>query len=137
VKRIDAILAAGLPFDENSLKELGIELDQIVARMNDEYYKYGEEVNVDLYAAEKNLNRFNYQIAFALTVLSALAIGTAVLLIGRRETISKLEFLAWRDATTELKNRAWMSANRDGLLERARLAGKPLRLFLIDLDHFK
>ncbi|WP_245487813.1 bifunctional diguanylate cyclase/phosphodiesterase [Mesorhizobium sp. M4A.F.Ca.ET.022.05.2.1] len=137
VKRIDAILAAGLPFDENSLKELGIELDQIVARMNDEYYKYGEEVNVDLYVAEKNLNRFNYQIAFALTVLSALAIGTAVLLIGRRETISKLEFLAWRDATTELKNRAWMSANRDGLLERARLAGKPLRLFLIDLDHFK
>ncbi|WP_244673205.1 putative bifunctional diguanylate cyclase/phosphodiesterase [Mesorhizobium sp. 131-2-1] len=137
VKRIDAVLAAGLPLDEKSLKELGIELDQIVARMNDEYYKYGEEVNVDLYAAEKNLNRFNYQIAFALTVLSALALGTAVLLIGRRETISKLEFLAWRDATTELKNRAWMSANRDGLLERARLAGKPLRLFLIDLDHFK
>lgn len=137
VKRIDVIIQAGLPLDEKGLRQLGIELDQIVARMNDEYYKYGEEVNVDLYAAETNLNRFNYQIAFALTVLSALAIGTAVLLIGRRETISKLEFLAWRDATTELKNRAWMSANRDGLLERARLSGQQLRLFLIDLDHFK
>ncbi|TGT41461.1 EAL domain-containing protein [Mesorhizobium sp. M4B.F.Ca.ET.169.01.1.1] len=137
VKRIDVIIQAGLPLDEKGLRQLGIELDQIVARMNDEYYRYGEEVNVDLYAAETNLNRFNYQIAFALTVLSALAIGTAVLLIGRRETISKLEFLAWRDATTELKNRAWMSANRDGLLERARLSGQQLRLFLIDLDHFK
>ncbi|WP_292465429.1 GGDEF domain-containing protein, partial [Mesorhizobium sp.] len=69
--------------------------------------------------------------------MSLLAIGTAVLLIGRRETIRKLEFLAWRDATTELKNRAWMSANRDVMLDRARLAGKQLRLFLIDLDHFK
>lgn len=137
VKQLDTVIAAGVPLDEKSLKEVGNELDQIVARMNDEYYKYGEEVNVDLYSAEKNLNRFNYQIAFALTVLSALAIGTAVLLIGRRETIRKLEFLAWQDATTELKNRAWMSANRDGLLERARLAGKQLRLFLIDLDHFK
>ncbi|CAN7694869.1 putative bifunctional diguanylate cyclase/phosphodiesterase [Mesorhizobium sp. LjNodule214] len=137
VKQLDAVIAAGVPLNENSLKEVGVELDQIVARMNDEYYKYGEEVNVDLYSAEKNLNRFNHQIAFALTVLSALAIGTAVLLIGRRETIRKLEFLAWQDATTELKNRAWMSANRDGLLERARLTGKELRLFLIDLDHFK
>ncbi|TIX96386.1 MAG: hypothetical protein E5V17_03195, partial [Mesorhizobium sp.] len=82
VKRIDVIIQAGLPLDEKGLRQLGIELDQIVARMNDEYYKYGEEVNVDLYAAETNLNRFNYQIAFALTVLSALAIGTAVLLIG-------------------------------------------------------
>nr|WP_167484282.1 diguanylate cyclase [Mesorhizobium tamadayense] len=137
VKRPDAIIEAGLPLDEKSLKEQGLELDQIVSRMNDEYYKYGEEVKADLYSAEKNLNKFNYQIAFSLAILSALAIGTAVLLIGRRETIRKLEFLAWRDATKELKNRAWMSANRDGLLERAKLAGKQLRLFLIDLDHFK
>ncbi|TIU86428.1 MAG: GGDEF domain-containing protein, partial [Mesorhizobium sp.] len=105
--------------------------------MNDEYYKYGDEINVDLYSTEKSLKRFNYQIAFALAVLSLLAIGTAVLLIGRWETIKKLEFLAWRDATTGLKNRAWMSANRDMMLDRARLGGKQLRLFLIDLDQFK
>ncbi|WP_419693943.1 putative bifunctional diguanylate cyclase/phosphodiesterase [Mesorhizobium muleiense] len=137
VTRLDAMIAAGLPLDEKILKEMGLELEHLVARMNDEYYKYGDEINVDLYSAEKSLKRFNYQIAFALAVLSLLAIGTAVLLIGRRETIRKLEFLAWRDATTELKNRAWMSANRDVMLDRARLAGKQLRLFLIDLDHFK
>ncbi|RWP37124.1 bifunctional diguanylate cyclase/phosphodiesterase [Mesorhizobium sp.] len=137
VTRLDAMIAAGPPLDENILKEMGLELEHLVARMNDEYYKYGDEINVDLYSAEKSLKRFNYQIAFALAVLSLLAIGTAVLLIGRRETIRKLEFLAWRDATTELKNRAWMSANRDVMLYRARLAGKQLRLFLIDLDHFK
>jgi diguanylate cyclase (GGDEF)-like protein len=137
VTRLDAMIAAGPPLDENILKEMGLELEHLVARMNDEYYKYGDEINVDLYSAEKSLKRFNYQIAFALAVLSLLAIGTAVLLIGRRETIRKLEFLAWRDATTELKNRAWMSANRDVMLDRARLAGKQLRLFLIDLDHFK
>ncbi|WP_245455242.1 bifunctional diguanylate cyclase/phosphodiesterase [Mesorhizobium sp. M9A.F.Ca.ET.002.03.1.2] len=137
VTRLDAMIAAGLPLDEKSLKEMGLELEHLVERMNDEYYKYGDEVNVDLYSTEKSLNRFNYQIAFVLAVLSLLAIGTAVLLIGRRETIKKLEFLAWRDATTELKNRAWMSANRDLMLDRARLAGKQLRLFLIDLDHFK
>ncbi|TIN44251.1 MAG: bifunctional diguanylate cyclase/phosphodiesterase [Mesorhizobium sp.] len=135
--RLDAMIAAGPPLDGNILKEMGLELEHLVARMNDEYYKYGDEINVDLYSAEKSLKRFNYQIAFALAVLSLLAIGTAVLLIGRRETIRKLEFLAWRDATTELKNRAWMSANRDVMLDRARLAGKQLRLFLIDLDHFK
>ncbi|RWC45615.1 bifunctional diguanylate cyclase/phosphodiesterase [Mesorhizobium sp.] len=137
VTRLDAMIAAGLPLDEKSLKEMGLELEQLVARMNDEYYKYGDEINVDLYSTEKSLKRFNYQIAFALAVLSLLAIGTAVLLIGRWETIKKLEFLAWRDATTGLKNRAWMSANRDVVLDRARLAGKQLRLFLIDLDHFK
>ncbi|RWB95186.1 bifunctional diguanylate cyclase/phosphodiesterase [Mesorhizobium sp.] len=137
VTRLDAMIAAGPPLDGNILKEMGLELEHLVARMNDEYYKYGDEINVDLYSAEKSLKRFNYQIAFALAVLSLLAIGTAVLLIGRRETIRKLEFLAWRDATTELKNRAWMSANRDVMLDRARLAGKQLRLFLIDLDHFK
>ncbi|RWO21568.1 bifunctional diguanylate cyclase/phosphodiesterase [Mesorhizobium sp.] len=137
VTRLDAMIAAGLPLDEKILKEMGLELEHLVARMNDEYYKYGDEINVDLYSAEKSLKRFNYQIAFALAVLSLLAIGTAVLLIGRRETIRKLEFLAWRDATTELKNRAWMSANRDVMLDRARLAGKQLRLFLIDLDQFK
>ncbi|WP_287207999.1 bifunctional diguanylate cyclase/phosphodiesterase [Mesorhizobium sp.] len=131
------MIAAGPPLDGNILKEMGLELEHLVARMNDEYYKYGDEINVDLYSAEKSLKRFNYQIAFALAVLSLLAIGTAVLLIGRRETIRKLEFLAWRDATTELKNRAWMSANRDVMLDRARLASKQLRLFLIDLDHFK
>ncbi|RWG40290.1 bifunctional diguanylate cyclase/phosphodiesterase [Mesorhizobium sp.] len=137
VTRLDAMIAAGLPLDEKSLKEMGLELEQLVERMNDEYYKYGDEINVDLYSTEKSLKRFNYQIAFALAVLSLLAIGTAVLLIGRWETIKKLEFLAWRDATTGLKNRAWMSANRDVVLDRARLAGKQLRLFLIDLDHFK
>lgn len=137
VTRLDAMIAAGPPLDENILKEMGLELEHLVARMNDEYYKYGDEINVDLYSAEKSLKRFNYQIAFALAVLSLLAIGTAVLLIGRRETIRKLEFLAWRDATTDLKNRAWMSANSDVMLDRARLAGKQLRLFLIDLDHFK
>jgi diguanylate cyclase (GGDEF)-like protein len=137
VTRFDAMIAAGLPLDEKSLKEMGLELEQLVERMNDEYYKYGDEINVDLYSTEKSLKRFNYQIAFALAVLSLLAIGTAVLLIGRWETIKKLEFLAWRDATTGLKNRAWMSANRDVMLDRARLAGKQLRLFLIDLDHFK
>ncbi|CAH2397741.1 putative bifunctional diguanylate cyclase/phosphodiesterase [Mesorhizobium escarrei] len=137
VTRLDELIAAGPPLDENILNEMGLELEHLVARMNDEYYKYGDEINVDLYSAEKSLKRFNYQIAFALAVLSLLAIGTAVLLIGRRETIRKLEFLAWRDATTELKNRAWMSANRDVMLDRARLAGKQLRLFLIDLDHFK
>lgn len=137
VTRLDAMIAAGLPLDEKNLKETGLELEHLVEMMNDEYYKYGDEINVDLYSTEKSLNRFNYQIAFALAVLSLLAIGTAVLLIGRRETIKKLEFLAWRDATTELKNRAWMSANRDVMLDRARLAGKQLRLFLIDLDHFK
>ncbi|MER8571900.1 EAL domain-containing protein [Mesorhizobium sp. M1338] len=137
VTRIDALIAAGLPLDGIRLKEMGLELDQIVARMNDEYYKFGEQVNADLYASEISLNRFNYQIAFALAILSLLAIGTAVLLIGRRETIKKLEFLAWRDATTGLKNRAWMSANRDDLLDRAKLAGRQLHLYLIDLDHFK
>ena len=137
VMRLDATLAAGLPFDETRLKELGLELERLVQRMNDEYYKYGAEVNADLYTAEDSLSRFNYQITIALAVLSLLAIGTAVLLIGRRETVKKLEFLAWRDATTQLKNRAWMSANRDGMLDRARLAGKQFRLFLIDLDHFK
>ncbi|WP_292091859.1 bifunctional diguanylate cyclase/phosphodiesterase [Mesorhizobium sp.] len=137
VTRLDAMIAAGLPLDENSLKEMGLELEQLVERMNDEYYKYGDEINVDLYSTEKSLKRFNYQIAFALAVLSLLAIGTAVLLIGRWETIKKLEFLAWRDATTGLKNRAWMSANRDMMLDRARLGGKQLRLFLIDLDQFK
>lgn len=137
VTRLDAMIAAGLPLDEKSLKEMGLELEQLVERMNDEYYKYGDEINVDLYSTEKSLKRFNYQIAFALAVLSLLAIGTAVLLIGRWETIKKLEFLAWRDATTGLKNRAWMSANRDVMLDRARLAGKQLRLFLIDLDRFK
>ncbi|MER9136447.1 bifunctional diguanylate cyclase/phosphodiesterase [Mesorhizobium sp. M0830] len=137
VTRIDALIAAGLPLDADRLKEMGLELDQIVARMNDEYYKFGEQVNADLYASEISLNRFNYQIAVALAILSLLAIGTAVLLIGRRETIKKLEFLAWRDATTGLKNRAWMSANRDDLLDQAKLAGKQLHLYLIDLDHFK
>ncbi|MER9299636.1 bifunctional diguanylate cyclase/phosphodiesterase [Mesorhizobium sp. M0621] len=137
VTRTDALIAAGLPLDADRLKEMGLELDQIVARMNEEYYKFGEQVNADLYASEISLNRFNYQIAFALAILSLLAIGTAVLLIGRRETIKKLEFLAWRDATTGLKNRAWMSANRDDLLDRAKLAGKQLHLYLIDLDHFK
>ncbi|RWE54665.1 bifunctional diguanylate cyclase/phosphodiesterase [Mesorhizobium sp.] len=137
VTRLDAMIAAGLPLDETSLKEMGLELEQLVERMNDEYYKYGDEINVDLYSTEKSLKRFNYQIAFALAVLSLLAIGTAVLLIGRWETIKKLEFLAWRDATTGLKNRAWMSANRDMMLDRARLGGKQLRLFLIDLDQFK
>lgn len=137
VMRLDATLAAGLPFDETRLKELGLELERLVERMNDEYYKYGAEVNADLYTAEDSLSKFNYQITIALAVLSLLAIGTAVLLIGRRETVKKLEFLAWRDATTQLKNRAWMSANRDGMLDRARLAGKQFRLFLIDLDHFK
>ncbi|ESY67926.1 hypothetical protein X743_26340 [Mesorhizobium sp. LNHC252B00] len=137
VTRIDALIAAGLPLDADRLKEMGLELDQIVARMNDEYYKFGEQVNADLYGSEISLNRFNYQIAFALAILSLLAIGTAVLLIGRRETIKKLEFLAWRDATTGLKNRAWMSANRDDLLDQAKLAGKQLHLYLIDLDHFK
>lgn len=137
VTRLDALIAAGLPLDEIRLKEMGLELDQIVARMNEEYYKFGEQVNADLYASEISLNRFNYQIAFALAILSVLAIGTAVLLIGRRETIKKLEFLAWRDATTGLKNRAWMSANRDDLLDHARLAGKQFHLYLIDLDHFK
>lgn len=137
VQRLDAVIDAGLPLDGQSLKASGSELDQIVNRMNDEYYKYGEEVNVDLYSAEQSLKRFNYQIAFALTILSLLAIGTAFLLIGRREAFKRLEFLAWRDTTTELKNRAWMSANRDGMLERARQAGKQLQLLLIDLDHFK
>jgi len=137
VARLDTMIAAGPPLDEKSLNELGDELERIVERMNDEYYKYGEEVNIDLFSTERSLKKFNYQIAFALTVLSLLAIGTAVLLIGRRETIRKLEFLVWRDATTELKNRAWMSANRDEMLDRARLAGKQLRLFLVDLDHFK
>jgi len=137
VMRIDATIAAGLPFDEAKLKELGLELERLVERMNDEYYKYGAQVNADLYSAEKSLSKFNYQITIALAVLSLLAIGTAVLLIGRRETIKKLEFLAWRDATTELKNRAWMSINRDGMLEQARLAGREFRLFLVDLDHFK
>ncbi|MER9946703.1 EAL domain-containing protein [Mesorhizobium sp. M0047] len=137
VTRIDALIAAGLPLDADRLKEMGLELDQIVARMNDEYYKFGEQVHADLYGSEISLNRFNYQIAFALAILSLLAIGTAVLLIGRRETIKKLEFLAWRDATTGLKNRAWMSANRDDLLDQAKLAGKQLHLYLVDLDHFK
>ena len=137
VTRLDATLAAGLPFDETKLKELGLELERLVERMNDEYYKYGAEVNADLYSVERSLSKFNYQITIALAVLSALAIGTAVLLIGRRETIKKLAFLAWRDATTQLKNRAWMSANRDAMLDRAQLAGKQFRLFLIDLDHFK
>lgn len=137
VQRLDEVVDAGLPLDEQSLKASGLELDQIVDRMNDEYYKYGEEVNVGLYSAEQSLKRFNYQIAFALTILSLLAIGTAFLLIGRREAFKRLEFLAWRDATTELKNRAWMSASRDGMLERARLTGKQLQLLLIDLDHFK
>ncbi|RWI96581.1 bifunctional diguanylate cyclase/phosphodiesterase [Mesorhizobium sp.] len=137
VTRLDAVIAAGLPFDQQRLKELGLELEQIVGRMNDEYYKYGEGVNADLYASEVSLNRFNYQIAFALTILSLLAIWTAVLFIGRRETIKKLEFLAWRDATTGLKNRAWMAANRDAMLDRARETGRQLQLLLIDLDHFK
>jgi diguanylate cyclase (GGDEF)-like protein len=137
VTRVDAMIAAGLPLDEAGLEGLGLELERIVERMNDEYYRYGEAINVDLYSAEKDLNKFNYQITLALAVLSVLAIGTAVLLIGRRETIKKLEFLAWRDATTELKNRAWMSANRDGILEEVSLAGKQFRLFLVDLDHFK
>ncbi|MDX8528743.1 bifunctional diguanylate cyclase/phosphodiesterase [Mesorhizobium sp. MSK_1335] len=137
VTRLDAVLSAGLPLDQKSLKELGFELEQIVGRMNDEYYKYGEEVNADLYSSEVSLKRFNYQIAFALTILSLLAIGTAVLFIGRRETIKKLEFLAWRDATTGLKNRAWMAANRDAMLDRTKEAGKQLQLLLIDLDHFK
>ena len=137
VKRLDAVIAAGLPLDQKSLTELGLELEQIVGRMNDEYYKYGEEVNADLYSSEVSLKRFNYQIAFALTILSLLAMGTAVLFIGRRETIKQLEFLAWRDATTGLKNRAWMAANRDAMLDRASETGKQLQLLLIDLDHFK
>jgi diguanylate cyclase (GGDEF)-like protein len=137
VRRVDGMIAAGLPFDEGELTEAGAELERLVERMNDAYYEFGETVNVDLYSVERDLAKFNYQIAFALAVLSLLAIGTAILLIGRRETIKKLEFMAWQDATTELRNRAWMSANGDALLARARQAGKAFRLFLIDLDHFK
>jgi hypothetical protein len=99
VMRLDATLAAGLPFDETRLKELGLELERLVERMNDEYYKYGAEVNADLYTAEDSLSKFNYQITIALAVLSLLAIGTAVLLIGRRET--GVPRLAGRDDAIE------------------------------------
>ena len=85
VRRLDAMIAAGQPFDEKTLKEMETEFEQIIERMNDEYYKYGEAVNSDLYLSEKSLNKLNYQISFALTVLSLLAIGTAILFIGRRK----------------------------------------------------
>jgi diguanylate cyclase (GGDEF)-like protein len=137
ISDLDEIISKGLPIDAAAMAEAGTRLDDLVGRMNDEYYKYGAQVNADLFEAEKNLSAFNYQISLALAILSLLAIGTAVLLIARRDTVKQLKFLALNDAATGLKNRAWLSDNRDRILTLAKARSRKLRLFLIDLDNFK
>lgn len=137
VQSIDAMLAEPRLVDRQALRGLTTELERVETELNREYYSVGEESNRGLHAAQMALNTLNTQILGILAVLSTLLIGVALLLVQRQRVAKKLRKLAWHDAVTGLKNRAWLMEKSGKFILDAEAAHKFLAVYLIDLDHFK
>jgi diguanylate cyclase (GGDEF)-like protein len=69
-------------------------------------------------------------------VVGLLAVEAAIA-IERAETLSRLELVASTDDLTGLENRRAWDAHLKREVARARRAGSPLAVALLDLDHFK
>lgn len=137
VGSVDAMLAQPRLLDRQALRALTAELERVEVELNRQYYSVGEESNKGLHAAQQALSRLNTQILGILAVLSTLLIGVALLLVQRQRAAKKLRKLAWHDAVTGLKNRAWLMEKSGKFILDAEAAHKILAVYLIDLDHFK
>lgn len=137
VQSLDIMLAQPQPLDQNTLKTLTAELERVEVELNRQYYSVGEESNKGLHEAQLALGKLNAQILAILAVLSTLLIGVAILLVQRQRAAQKLRKLAWHDAVTDLKNRAWLMEKSGKFILDAKAANRILAIYLIDLDHFK
>lgn len=137
VRSVDTMLAEPRLLDRQALRALTLELERVEVELNRQYYSVGEESNKGLYAAQLALSRLNTQILGILAVLSTLLIGVALLLVQRQRAAKILRKLAWHDAVTGLKNRAWLMEKSGKFILDAEAANKFLAVYLIDLDHFK
>ncbi len=54
-----------------------------------------------------------------------------------RENYTRSLSLALTDSLTGLYNRRYLEAHLQSMIERAQTSGKPLSLFMLDIDHFK
>jgi two-component system cell cycle response regulator len=54
-----------------------------------------------------------------------------------RENYQRSLSLALTDSLTGLYNRRYLNAHLSSMIERAQASGKPLSLFMLDIDHFK
>lgn len=137
VARLDALLDRGPPLSVTVLAQVGEELAEAKAGLADAYHAFGQATNVELADMRVRLGQLNVLTAIVLSLFSALAIGVAVLLVNRHRTLRFMRHLAWHDPLTELKNRAWLLTNAEGILRRAAGADRSVALLLIDVDLFK
>ncbi|GLQ54180.1 putative bifunctional diguanylate cyclase/phosphodiesterase [Devosia nitrariae] len=137
VARLDRLLDRGPPLSVLVLTQVGEELAATKDGMADAYHAFGQATNVELAEIQIRLGQLNVLTAIVLSVFSAMAIGVAVLLVNRHRTLRFMRHLAWHDPLTELKNRAWLLTNAEGVLRRATGANRSVALLLIDVDRFK
>lgn len=137
VDTLDGVLSEGRPLAVHDLGQVGEELAAIKAEMIEAYYAFGYRTNADLATIQRRLGALNLQTAIVLSVLSALAIGVAVLLVNRHRTLLEMRQLAWSDSLTGLRNRAWLQSNAAAVLRNAAASQRQVALFLIDVDRFK
>ena len=64
-------------------------------------------------------------------------VSEAAIAIDREDLIARLDYMARRDALTGLANRRTLQHELDRAIARARAAGEPLSLVMLDLDKFK
>jgi diguanylate cyclase (GGDEF)-like protein len=64
-------------------------------------------------------------------------VSEAAIAIDREDLIARLDYMARRDALTGLANRRTLQHELERAITRARAAGEPLSLVMLDLDKFK
>ncbi len=137
IETLDEMLARPQPLDQTTLRAVTAQLEAVELELNRYYYSVGEESSEGLHQAQSALRALNRQVLAILAVLSTLLIGIAILLVQRQRAERKLHKLAWQDAVTGLKNRAWLMEKSGKFIKDAKAAHQRLAIYLIDLDHFK
>jgi diguanylate cyclase (GGDEF)-like protein len=64
-------------------------------------------------------------------------VSEAAIAIDREDLIARLDYMARRDALTGLANRRTLQHELDRAIARAKAAGEPLSLVMLDIDKFK
>lgn len=137
IGKIETLLKDPQPFDLRYLSILQKALNKTETELNELYVQSGEHNKIRLMDAQHNLYLLKIEIIAILVILSTLLISVAVLLAQKQRAAGRLRHLAWHDAVTGLKNRAWLMEKGPKFVGAARARKRLLGLYIIDLDHFK
>jgi diguanylate cyclase (GGDEF)-like protein len=135
VEEIDAILAAGRPYDSAVLADIELQLRAATQGLSQFYYTFGENTNKVLLRQQDVLSRFKRALTLFLGMLCTLGGTSVALLLNRIFVLKRIRHISTHDVLTGLPNRVWFGQVIAQMLQAK--GGRPLALLIVDLDRFK